>query len=93
MWAVNVRANVPGAVGVPDSTPVAALNVTPEGSEPDSVSVGAGDPESVTVNHPAAPTVKAALFALVIVGADVWGVDDPQSATKRVVTMTPKIKN
>ena len=37
------------AAGVPDSTPVDALKVTPLGRAPDSVSVGAGKPVAVTV--------------------------------------------
>ena len=59
---------VPNA-GVPLRTPVAALNVTPLGSAPVSLSVGAGDPVAVTVNVPAEFTVNAVLFALVIAGA------------------------
>jgi len=45
------------------------LNVTPAGSEPVSLSVGAGVPVAVTVNVPAAPTVKVVLVRLVIAGA------------------------
>jgi hypothetical protein len=65
--AVNVMANVPLAVGVPLKTP--ALNVTPAGSAPDSVIVGAGNPVAVTVNEPAAPSVNVVLLALVMIGA------------------------
>ncbi len=46
--------------------PVVALNVTPPGSAPVSVSVGAGEPLVVTVKLPTAPTVNVALFELVI---------------------------
>ena len=46
-----------------------ALNVTPLGSAPVSLSVGAGNPVAVTVNVPAVPTVNVVLFALVIAGA------------------------
>ena len=60
------------AAGVPVNTPVEAVNVTPEGSAPDSDNVGVGTPVSVTVNVPAVPTVKVALVALVIAGALVW---------------------
>jgi hypothetical protein len=67
--AVNVIGKLPLAVGVPLSVPVEAVNVTPPGSVPASVSVGAGDPVAVTLNVPAVPTVKAVLFALVIDGA------------------------
>ena len=65
--AVNVMLNVPLAVGVPLKTP--ALKVTPVGSAPDSVMVGAGDPVAVTVNDPAAPSVNVVLLALVMAGA------------------------
>ncbi len=56
-------------LGVPPSVPVEALNVTPEGRAPDSESAGAGVPVAATVNEPAEPTVKVALFALVMAGA------------------------
>ena len=71
LFAVNVMLNgLPVTdVGVPLSTPVAALNVTPLGSVPVSVNVGAGLPVAVTVNVPAVPTVKVVLFALVIADA------------------------
>jgi hypothetical protein len=68
--AVNVIGYVPPIVGVPDKTPVAALNVTPVGSAPFSPNVAAGDPVAVTVNVPAVPIVNVALFALVIDGAE-----------------------
>ena len=55
-------------MGVPLSDPVPLLNVTPDGSGPDSDSVGVGDPEAVIVKEPKTPTVKVALFALVIAG-------------------------
>ena len=45
------------------------MNVTPEGSAPDSDSVGEGAPVAVTVKIPAVPTVNVALEALVIAGA------------------------
>ena len=54
--------------GVPLSTPVLALNVTPLGSAPTSLSVGAGVPVAVTVNVPAVPTVKVVLLVLVMAG-------------------------
>ena len=57
------------AAGVPLSTPVAVLKVTPLGSVPLWLRVGAGKPVVVTVNDPAVPTLKVALFALVIAGA------------------------
>jgi hypothetical protein len=68
--AVIVRLYAPAvpAAGVPLSTPVDALKVTPVGNAPDSLKVGAGDPLAVTVKLPALPTLKAALLALVITG-------------------------
>ena len=54
--------------GVPLKIPVVALNVTPLGSAPDSLSVGVGKPVAVTVNDPAAPTLNVVLFALLIAG-------------------------
>jgi hypothetical protein len=44
------------------------VKVTPLGKVPLSLKVGAGKPVSVTVNVPAAPTVKVVLFALVMAG-------------------------
>jgi len=69
--AVKVMGYVPPvfAAGVPLSTPVETLNVTPLGSVPLSLRVGAGKPEAVTVNVPAVPTVNVVLAALVMVGA------------------------
>jgi hypothetical protein len=71
LCAVNVMGYVPPlpAAGVPLSVPVAAVNVTPLGSAPVSLNVGAGSPTAVTVNVPAVPTVKVVLLALVIAGA------------------------
>jgi hypothetical protein len=45
------------------------LKVTPLGSVPDSVIPGFGNPDAITVNDPAAPTVKVVLVPLVIAGA------------------------
>src|SRR5205823_10738136 len=50
-------AEVPVA-GVPLSTPVAVLNVTPLGSAPFSLNAGAGKPEAVTVKVPGVPLSK-----------------------------------
>jgi hypothetical protein len=69
--AVKVIGNVPLAVGVPLRVP--ALNVTPSGSAPDSLMLGAGVPVAVTVNEPAVPSTKVVLFALVMAGAWVEG--------------------
>src|SRR5262245_66166377 len=68
--AVNVIGYVPPvpAAGVPESTPVPALNVTPEGNAPLSLSVGVGNPVLVTVKVPAVPTVNVVLLADVIAG-------------------------
>jgi hypothetical protein len=57
------------AVGTPLNTFVAALNVTPLGSAPISVSIGVGEPIVVTVNDPTTPTVNVVVFAVVMVGA------------------------
>ena len=51
------------AAGVPLSTPLA--KVTPAGSVPDSVNVGAGKPEAVGVKLPAWPTTKLVVELLV----------------------------
>jgi hypothetical protein len=67
------------------------VNVSPLGSAPVSVSVGAGVPVAVTVNVPAVLSIKTRpeLFALVIVGAEFvgagfgWALFDVQPATKR----------
>ena len=63
-----MNGNVPLVLGIPLNTPVAVLKVTPAG-KPLALTVGAGNPVAVTVNVPAAPTAKVALFTLVIVGA------------------------
>jgi hypothetical protein len=50
------------------------LNVTPEGSVPDSERVGAGDPVAVNVKEPAAPRIKVVVLPLVMAGAEApWG--------------------
>src|SRR6266478_6280803 len=70
--AVNVMTNVPDVVGVPLSVPVPlplSRNVTPAGKVPLSVMIGVGNPVVVTLNVPATPTWKVAVFALVIAGA------------------------
>jgi hypothetical protein len=69
--AVKVTAYVPPApaAGVPLSTPVDVLNVTPAGNAPDSVRVHDGNPLAVTVKLPALPTVNVALLVLVIAEA------------------------
>src|ERR1035437_147773 len=69
LCAVNEMGKVPLAVGVPLNTPLAVLNVTPAGSAPDTLRVGVGNPEAVTVNESAVPAVNGALFVLVIAGA------------------------
>lgn len=71
LCAVNVIGNDPPALGVPLSNPVAALNVTPVGKAPLSLSVGVGKPVAVTVNEPPVSTRNMALFALVIAGGEV----------------------
>jgi hypothetical protein len=67
--AVKVMGNVPVTLGVPASTPVAGVKVTPLGSDPVSARVGVGEPVSVTVKVLAVPRVKVALFVEVMAGA------------------------
>lgn len=71
LLAVNVIEYAPAvpAAGVPVRIPVVALNVTPEGREPDSVVVGAGDPVVVTLKSPEELTTNVALLALRMDGA------------------------
>ena len=61
------------AAGVPLSTPVEELNVSPVGNVPVSPKVAAGNPLAVTVKLPAVPTVNVALLALVIDGSLIDG--------------------
>jgi hypothetical protein len=70
LLAVKMMLYVPAVpvVGVPLSTPVAPLNVTPPGSGPLSLSVGEGRPVAIIVNEPGKPTVNVALATLVILG-------------------------
>jgi hypothetical protein len=57
------------AAGVPLTTPLAVLNVTPLGSAPLSLNVGAGKPVAVTVKEQAVLSVHVVLLALVMAGA------------------------
>ena len=57
--------------GVPLSTWVLVLKVTPLGSAPDSLNVGAGVPVAATVNDPGMPTPNVVLLTLVIAGGAV----------------------
>jgi hypothetical protein len=68
--AVNVIGYRPLTVGVPERIPVVPLNVTPFGSVPLTLPVGAGVPVAIAVNDPGAPSVNTALFALVIAGGE-----------------------
>jgi hypothetical protein len=72
--AVNVIGYVPAllAEGVPASVPVPfplLVNVTPLGSVPELVIVGAGEPVVVTVKVPADPATNVVAFGLVNAGA------------------------
>ena len=69
LFAVMVIGYVPTVpnAGVPLSTP-AEVKVTPLGSAPVSVKLGAGKPVALTVNDPTVFTVNVALLALVIAG-------------------------
>jgi hypothetical protein len=60
------------AAGVPLSTP--AEKLTPAGSVPVSLKVGAGNPVAVAVNDPAAPALNEAVAPLVMAGA--WLTDN-----------------
>ena len=55
--------------GVPLNTPVVEFRVTPEGSVPVSLKVGAGRPVAVTVKVPGWPSMNVVLFRLVMAGA------------------------
>ena len=67
--AVMVIGYVPPvfAAGVPPNRP-AELKVTPLGSVPVSLNVGAGKPVAVTANEPTVPTVKAVVAPVVMAG-------------------------
>ncbi len=65
---MNCNGKAPVCVAVPLSTRVADVNVTPVGSVPVCVTVGAGNPVVVTVNVPGAPTVNVVALALVMAG-------------------------
>ena len=73
LLAVMVMAYVPTVLADPLSTP-AEVKVTPAGSAPVSLKVGAGNPVAVTVNELAVPAVKILLVALVMTGA--WLTDN-----------------
>ena len=52
MLAVMVKENDPTVVGVPDMSPLAEFNVSPEGSDPDvTANVAVGVPLAVSVNE------------------------------------------
>jgi hypothetical protein len=65
-----VTGNEPVWAGVPESTPVVLLSVTPEGRFPISLKVGAGVPVAITVKVPELPLVNVTWLAEVICGAD-----------------------
>jgi len=72
--AVMVSGNVPEAVGVPLRVAVPfplSTKETPLGRLPVSVMAGIGLPVVFTVNAANVPSVKLAVLALVIVGAEV----------------------
>ena len=56
------------APGMPESSP-AAFSVTPAGSGPAVLKVGAGAPFAVTLKLPLVPTVNVVALALVMLGA------------------------
>ena len=63
---VDPDAGVPARVAVPSPL---SVNVTPDGSDPDSVTFATGLPVVVTVNVPAVPAVNVADVPLVMAGA------------------------
>ena len=66
-----VTAKAPHSVGVPESTPVVELRLTPAGKVPVvTEKVGAGAPVPVTVKDPAEPMVKVVWSAEVMDGAE-----------------------
>ena len=72
--AINVMGYVlPVPVaGIPPKVPVPfplSVKVTPLGSGPDSVRLGAGEPVAVTGNAPVVPATNVTVFTLVIAGA------------------------
>jgi hypothetical protein len=84
--AAKVIGKVPVLVGVPLRTPppeVSAVNVTPPGRVPLSVTAGVGVPVVVTLNEPAVPTVNVVLLALLKTGARfrLGAGDEPPQAT------------
>jgi hypothetical protein len=60
---------VPAVLGVPLITPLLRLKLTPFGSDPETVSEGAGEPKAVTLKDPKVPRKKVAWEALVNAGA------------------------
>ena len=69
LLAVTVNLYCPaGAAVVLIKTP-ADVSVTPVGSVPVAVKVGAGKPVALNVNDPAVPPVNVAVAAVVIAGA------------------------
>ena len=72
LLAVMVSGKLPGAEAVPERVAVPSplsVNVTPAGSEPDSLIEAVGLPVEVTVKVPADPVVKVVLAPLVMAGA------------------------
>ena len=53
---------------MPERSP-AVVSETPPGNDPLKVKVGAGEPDAVTLNDPAVPTIKVVLVPLVNAGA------------------------
>ena len=65
--ALIVKWYVP-VLTVPDRTPVVALIVTPRGTVPDRLNVGAGKPVAVTWKLNETPELKVVELALVMAG-------------------------
>jgi len=97
--AINVMWYCPWvpAAGVPSRVPVPfapGAKVTPEGSVPDSDTVGVGEPVAVTVKLPLVPTVKVVASALVNAGPvryENWSAGEVADVPPGVVTVTSTV--
>lgn len=73
-----------------DRTP-ADVSVTPVGSVPVSVNVGAGEPVAANLNEPAVPLVNEVVAALVMTGAELSIVRD-SSTCKLIATFVGRLR-
>lgn len=91
LCAVKISGKEPAVSGVPLSSPVGAVKVTPLGSVPVYVSVGVGRPVAVTVKLPTASFVKVVVLALVIAGLS-WQARGRTSLRSQLPTGTARSK-